>query len=746
MALSSKIRTLISWAFVLVALLTSFTMAFATSPTSGIDASSGSTLTTTADSTIDWGVDINLGSGPQTSTDPDGGAGASRQDHVMAIDPTNPSHVLASYMYIETGRLSYYANSTDAGLTWSKGLINDPEGVVSGGSTSIAFDGNGASYLSTLALSDTLSGLYVYTSTSGTAWSEPVPIVVAPLNEYRSLPILAVDQRVSGSNAGSVYVIYENYVNSTPFFRGIWGRYSRDGGHTWSNDIPVSDANHIYSRGPAAVTASDGTLYTAFEYRPNNDYSIPPQLNLARSTDGGVTWEPDRIISGAPIQTAGAFDEELKDKVLPVIYPNPYWCTVLRINHFPSIAVSPTNPDEVYAVWNDGRWETDFEACTGYRGPHSDVAFSRSTDGGLTWSVPFRVNDDPIGNGIDQYMPTVAVAPDGKIGISFYDRRIRPAELLNHLYYAESTDGGVTWSANQRVSDVPSDPYYLISLPPIGDLGLRKALVYGTDYAIASWLDGRLGSRIREFFIDRGVKPSIATPTLPPVATPTITPGVCMLEFADVPPGSPFYDFARCLSCREILTGYPCGGAGEPCFPPTNHPYFRPSSNVTRGQLSKIVSNAAGFTDPATGQFFEDVPVGSIFFEFAGRLADRGVVTGYPCGGTGEPCIPPANLPYFRPNANMTRGQMSKIVAEAAGLTQPPTGRQFEDVPEGSTFYDFIWRLTSLGIMRGYNCGGAGEPCVSPGDLPYFRPGANATRGQASKIVANTFLPDCFSP
>jgi hypothetical protein len=160
--------------------------------------------------------------------------------------------------------------------------------------------------------------------------------------------------------------------------------------------------------------------------------------------------------------------------------------------------------------------------------------------------------------------------------------------------------------------------------------------------------------------------------------------------------------------------------------------------------MAKIVSNSAGFDDVPGSQQFEDVPVGSSFFEFVWRLADRGIVSGYPCGGPGEPCGS-GNLPYYRPNANITRGQISKVVSEAAGLTATPDSQQYEDVPPTQTFYTWIWRLTALGVMNGYPCGGIGEPC-GPGDLPYFRPGANATRGQASKIVANTFFPGCDTP
>jgi len=45
-------------------------------------------------------------------------------------------------------------------------------------------------------------------------------------------------------------------------------------------------------------------------------------------------------------------------------------------------------------------------------------------------------------------------------------------------------------------------------------------------------------------------------------------------------------------------------------------------------------------------------------------------------------------------------------------------------------------------VMGGYACGGEGEPC-GPGNLPYFRPNANATRGQVAKINSNTFFPGC---
>jgi hypothetical protein len=144
------------------------------------------------------------------------------------------------------------------------------------------------------------------------------------------------------------------------------------------------------------------------------------------------------------------------------------------------------------------------------------------------------------------------------------------------------------------------------------------------------------------------------------------------------------------------------------------------------------------------------VPNTDTFWLWIERLSLRGVMGGYACGGPGEPCDP-LNRPYFRPANNATRGQVSKIVANAAGLSDPETGLFYTDVPPSHTFYLEIMRLTRRGVMSGYLCGGinpqtgAPEPC-DPQNRPYYRPGNNVTRGQASKIVANTFFPGCPIP
>jgi hypothetical protein len=241
-----------------------------------------------------------------------------------------------------------------------------------------------------------------------------------------------------------------------------------------------------------------------------------------------------------------------------------------------------------------------------------------------------------------------------------------------------------------------------------------------------------------------------ATATTQP-GTPTATPTACTLMFEDVPVTNTFYPFVRCLACKGIIEGYPCGGDFEPCNA-NEDPYFRPNNPVTRGQISKMISLSAGFNEPvpSTQQSFEDVPYGSPFWEYVERLYTRGVVGGYECGADpGEPCIPPENRPYFRPNAGATRGQLVKIASESAGYsdTIPPDQYTFTDMPPGSTFWLYIERLLANrpDAVVGYPCGGPDEPC-DPQNRPYFRPNNGVTRGQASKIVVNTFDPECNPP
>jgi hypothetical protein len=98
-----------------------------------------------------------------------------------------------------------------------------------------------------------------------------------------------------------------------------------------------------------------------------------------------------------------------------------------------SIAAGPHG--ELAVTWQDARFST---------GPHDGIAFSRSLDGGLTWSAPVGINAVP---GVPAFEPSIAIRSDGTMGISYYDFRnntASPATLPTDYWITRSGDG-IVW-------------------------------------------------------------------------------------------------------------------------------------------------------------------------------------------------------------------------------------------------------------------------------------------------------------
>src|SRR5439155_13421873 len=83
----------------------------------------------------------------------------------------------------------------------------------------------------------------------------------------------------------------------------------------------------------------------------------------------------------------------------------------------------------------------------------SDVMFVRSTDSGLTFSTPKRVNDDPVNHSKWHWFGTLSVAPNGRIDSVWLDTRNAANDTDSQLFYSYSTDAGNTWAPNVAVSN-----------------------------------------------------------------------------------------------------------------------------------------------------------------------------------------------------------------------------------------------------------------------------------------------------
>ncbi|MBF6614478.1 MAG: S-layer homology domain-containing protein [Chloroflexi bacterium] len=425
------------------------------------------------------------------------------------------------------------------------------------------------------------------------------------------------------------------------------------------------------------------------------------------------------------------------------------------------VSVTAIAPNDVWAVggagmqtltmhWNGSAWATVPSPNPGSNNRLLGVTALASND---LWAVGYQ----------EYYGRALAMHWNGSAWTAV-PVPVASTDTINYLSSVSGVSGGDVWAVGSRATDITSKHTMIMhwngtqwSIAPGSDPPgnfRNNALV--SVAAIAAndvWAVGNYGAdlpTLRAQFLHWNGTAWYAVPTL------ITTPGVQLysmdatshsnvwavgdtlngnaprplatgynggITFSDVSPSDYFYNAVSYLLCSGAIAGYPDNT-------------FRPGATVTRGQISKIVSSAFGFNEPAIGQSFQDVPPDSTFYLWVQRLSQRGIINGYPCGGPGEPCSPPANLPYFRPNATVTRAQTAKIVSNAAGYNDPPTGQSFTDVPPSSPFYPYVQRLTARGIMAGYSCGGPGEPCDAQ-SRPYFRADNTATRAQAAKIVYN---------
>jgi hypothetical protein len=309
------------------------------------------------------------------------------------------------------------------------------------------------------------SGVAVSTSTDGgRRWSAPVTLAANDGTYLVDKCTVTADP----THAGVAYAVWQRYLrrrNGPPIESDTLLSVTRDGGRRWS--APRLVLAHTPDTGDVASVVLPGTGRALFHlaYRQAGGVPGPGAAHLStllvqRSSDGGRTWTAPRRI--ARIRTAAG---KLRD---------PASGKVIR----PGVASFALGSDaRLYAVWQDSRFGG---------GGIDQVAFSRSADGGRTWSRPRRLD---VGKRTLGVVPTVAAA-GMVVAVSYY--AVSPGGTARdaQTWLAVSTDAGKTFTRRAigpafALGDAPllaGDPSLLV--PPglfVGDytgLAVGKRVVY----------------------------------------------------------------------------------------------------------------------------------------------------------------------------------------------------------------------------------------------------------------------------
>jgi hypothetical protein len=373
---------------------------------------------------------------------------------------------------------------------------------------------------------------YGYTTDGGLTWTFPGAL---ENNIFRSDPVLKSDE------AGNFfYLSLQSDQSQTFFCDDVWRSIS--GGASWSEQGPAHGGDKEWFTIDRTAGPGHG-----FQYQFWTGSFACDSGEFSRSTNGGVTWMTPINIPNSP--QWGTLEVDTNGNLFigggGGGGVSQFWC--IRSSNAQDGSVTPTF-DQVTSVSLGGSLiqggingvglcgQTFLAIDRSGTGTNNniymlasvqptaassgtDVMFTRSTNGGLTFSTPKRINDDPVNQNKWHWLGTLSVAPNGRIDSVWLDTRNAANNTDSQLFYSYSTDGGVTWAPNVAVSNSFNPTLGYPNQNKIGDYITIISDNTGGDIAYPATFN--LEQDVYYVRIAPGVAP---TPTPWPTSTPSPTP------------------------------------------------------------------------------------------------------------------------------------------------------------------------------------------------------------------------------
>ncbi len=458
-------------------------------------------------------------------------------------------------------------------------------------------------------------------------------------------------------------------------------------GNTYLANIAVVNANEVWAVGYYQNGGPDVALALHWN---GSVWQVVPTANPGNADFSGVT-----VLASNNVWAAGEYGSSGPLQTLTEQWNSSTW------NVVPSPNVGATNNflESVSALAANDIWSVG-EA---YNGTHYQTT-AMHWDGGA-WSI---IPSDSPGAGANNFHAVVAVGSGDAWAVGDQSDGTTVQTLIEHYAVCVPTP---TPTDTPTVTDTPTNTDTPTDTPTNAP---TNTATY-TPTAAPTGTPMPTNTPGGPTSTPRPTSTPIATYTPAPTITPqpTSTPGGptptdCPNPFVDVT-GNIFYVAIHDLNCRGVING-------------TNGTHYSPAGTSTRGQFAKVVILGFGtlLHTPGTPDF-SDVPTSYFAYLYIESGFHAGILSGFDtasCQAAGQP------YPCYLPNRPITRGQLTKLVVNAAHypLFTPTSGPTFTDVPTSNVFYASIETAAHKGVVSGY-----------PDHT--FRPNSNIRRDEMAQIV-----------
>jgi hypothetical protein len=223
-------------------------------------------------------------------------------------------------------------------------------------------------------------------------------------------------------------------------------RYSSDQGVSWSDPVQVDNGSDNYAEFSTVSIAPDHRVYAAY-----HSVSCPNESNCGTllsgpNHDGKIVvvrfnydlTAPVRSIAEVPGRADITFNIQKDDFARRIPDAQAFTAGSMQ----PWVLADPVRPGNIYVISADSN--------NGFHQDYGDIRLARSTDYGVTWSSSLIETSSAL-------FPNAAIDQNGDIVLAWYDNRRGLYNSTGHfkldVYATYSTDGGLTFTPAFPVND-----------------------------------------------------------------------------------------------------------------------------------------------------------------------------------------------------------------------------------------------------------------------------------------------------